>query len=990
MPRAVKDGGIDGEVSNAEVPSGQGLIKPGLTRYQIKTGSFSPQRAREILFSSGDQLKPRIRSCLDKHGTLVVVLFGWDNPDSTDDTSVNQRFLDLLVAVDSNYRTAKIEVWRQNNIISFISNFPSLALQIVGRGNDSFQSHTSWSRDAEMSHPLKLGAAQSETIDAIRQELRKTGSAIHVRLYGEAGIGKTRIALEATAPNDLAPLVLYCQASEFRDSRLMYEMLRDGNSYKAIIVLDECDADSRSYIWNKFKFRGDRLKFVSIYNEWDSATGSTTYLSAPPVEDEKIKAIIQTYVPLADYTDKWVAFCGGYPRVSHVIGSNLKNNPEDLLRPPDTVELWSRFVVGGDDAYSSNVEQRQIVLCHLALFKRFGFSGPVAEEGKAIADAIRQVDRNITYSRFKGIVSELRSRRILQGEYTLYISPKLLHIWLWTEWWRRYGTPFDLESFSQMFPPVLVEGFQEMFRYAAESEAATVVVRKLLGPSGPFTDDYIKTESGSHFFLALTQVSPALAMACLRRTVGTWSKEELLHFIERRDVVFALEHIVEWKDLFVEGAQLLLALAEAENESWGNNASGVFTSLFSPARGEVAPTELPPVERFPILKEALASDSSRRRQLAIKALDTALETHHFYRTIGSHRERFTKPPERWTPKTWGELFDTYRAAWSILVEAIETLPVSEKGNAIAIVLNRSRGLLEIHNVAPMVIGTLGRLPENSYVEKKKVLASLISTLHYSGKNLSTETLSALKDLRDRLVGTDFSSLLKRYVGMNLLTDRVDVDGNHVNSVDVQIEKLAAQAVERPSLLVPELSWLVTEEAEHGFQFGFQLAQLDGTFSLLPGLLDAQQRAGMDGNPYLLGGYLRSLRDRDAELWEDTLTKLAEDIQMRRFVVDLTWRSANMTEASAHRILSLAQEGVVESAEFAVFGYGGVIQSLTEKVFVAWAKYLLAQRDRVAGSVLLDLFCAYYVYKSDKRLPVSLTIRTLTNPVLLRPTEKLSQ
>src|SRR5437868_4053585 len=98
-------------------------------------------------------------------------------------------------------------------------------------------------------------------------------------------------------------------------------------------------------------------------------------------------------------------------------------------------------------------------------------------------------------------------------------------------------------------------------------------VKNLLGPGGPFTDDYIKTKIGAHFFLALAETDPDSALKCLQRTVGTWSKEQLSLNLERRDIVWALERIVEWKELFLGGARLLLALAEAENEHWGNNAS---------------------------------------------------------------------------------------------------------------------------------------------------------------------------------------------------------------------------------------------------------------------------------------------------------------------------------------------------------------------------------------------------------------------------------
>ena len=73
----VADGGIDAEVSGlsgAVLPAG--LISEGLTRYQIKTGSFSASTASDIRsllvkpkFAAGahqrtkDELQPRVLSC---------------------------------------------------------------------------------------------------------------------------------------------------------------------------------------------------------------------------------------------------------------------------------------------------------------------------------------------------------------------------------------------------------------------------------------------------------------------------------------------------------------------------------------------------------------------------------------------------------------------------------------------------------------------------------------------------------------------------------------------------------------------------------------------------------------------------------------------------------------------------------------------------------------------------------------------------------------
>ena len=125
----VADGGIDAQVRDVQVSGGQGIIKQGLTRYQIKTGDFNLGQARyvkEILFRpESTELRARVQSCLDKDGTLIIVLFGWDGPEREDE-QILEKFRKHLVSVNPAYRSARIEVWQQNHLINFLRPFPAV------------------------------------------------------------------------------------------------------------------------------------------------------------------------------------------------------------------------------------------------------------------------------------------------------------------------------------------------------------------------------------------------------------------------------------------------------------------------------------------------------------------------------------------------------------------------------------------------------------------------------------------------------------------------------------------------------------------------------------------------------------------------------------------------------------------------------------------------------------------------------------------------
>ena len=985
----VPDGGIDASV-NAEPARLRGsVIKSHRLGFQVKAGTgFQPWQESNIraeLF--GDQppkktnLGASVRACLNEGGTYVLVCTGVDLPDAQERLAVGHL---MSLFTKCGYKRAKVEVWSQNKLIGLLEPFPSLRLKVNGKAQSTFQTHKSWSRQEDMRKAFQAGDDQQKFVTAVRAELNRAGEAVHVRVTGEPGIGKTRAVLEATGAEDLVSLVIYCDsAAKFRDGELMHELLKEDNQFFVLLIVDECDADARSYIWNKLKNLGPRIRFISIYNEPDETSGTTVYLDAPALGKEETVAILQEYGVPTDRVERWVEFCSGSPRVAHVIGANLKSNPENVLKSPDTVDVWARYIVGGDNARSEHLRQRRIVLEHLALFKRFGFGPRVSAEAKAIAAIIREAEPAITFPRFEEIVKELQVRRILQGENTLYITPKALHIKLWADWWDTHGGSFEPEAFAAKLDGNLVPWFDEMFKYAAQSDAALGVVTRLLGENGPFLDgSYLQERRGARLFLALTEADPKSALECLKRTIGMWSPERLLAFTEgRREVVWALERIVIWHDLFAEAARLLLQLAESDNETWGNNARGIFAGLFSPGYGAVAPTEASLEERFPILKEALESESSGKRRVALKAVEVALETHNFSRSAGAEHQGLKREPKLWMPKTYGELFDGYRRVWSLVWDRLDYLPEDERQKAISVLLGRARGLAGIQSVQGMVIDTLAALAARPYGDRKGIVGTIERILHYDGKTLPTDVQNRWRALRESLIGTGFHALMERYVAMDLLEDKFDDDGKHVDKTTPKIEELARQVLREPSLLDDELHWLVTSEAKNGFRFGYALGTGDRDWSQLPKILQALRNAGEGQSAFFAGGYLRALRERDSVLWEGTLDDLANDQRLRDFLPELTWRSGP-SDRSMLRLLGLAGRGLLPVGSLHMFAFGGVVQGLAEDVFRSIIEFLLETGGREGVLIALDLYHFYYGPKDSKHLlPKDLTLRLLTAPEL---------
>jgi hypothetical protein len=1000
----VADGGVDASVKGSSAESG--LIKNGHTSYQIKTGnSFKPTQLAQIkkeLFGIGKHanlknLAEEVRSCLDKDGTYILVCFGQDFTDN-EIKKVKAHLINFLKKCD--YENSKIEIWGINQLRSFFSSFPSLALLINGQENSIFQSHFSWSEDAEMRRkPFENEQEQQDIINNIQNNLRNNDNnqeCTHIRIFGEAGAGKTRLVLEATRNKDLSPLVIYCNTEKFRDSPLMSALLREDNTFSVILVLDECNEENRSYIQNKFQYKGKRIKIISITNEIEQTSGRILPYEVEKLENHQISSIIKSYVDIPEHhAEQWAVECGGFPRVAHVIGQNLRENPDDIFRSPDTINFWERFIVGYEKPNSEEFRQILVVLRHLALFKKFG-SPKLEKEAKIIWSFINSAESSITWVRFVEIINKLKNRKILQGEYTLYISPKILHVKLWLEFWEKYEgiTPKEI---LQNLPPQLSKWFQEMFEYAKSSFATQRIVRDLLSSNGIFQDlSFLDTEIGGDFFLALSKADPKSAVKALKRVINNLSKEELLHFTKgRRQVIWALERMAEWRDFFPDVARLLLKLSEAENESYSNNASGIFVDLFSNAYGELAPSEATPEQKIPILREAFNSLSDEQHILALRACDKALEIDHFSRMHGTHGEPFHKAPNRWMPKTYGEWFDAYRSVWNLILEVINNLPEGKRKQAADILLRNSFGIGKVPALAEMAINTVRDLLNKSYLERTEVLAKLSRFLWRDNERkksgmqvMDTEVKQKWEDFNKKLSPQDFSSLLQRYIALDLHEERYSEEtGFNTDLTKPIIENLAQQALENPQLLESEFNWLITEKAKRVYDFGLALGQTDVKFTLSTRLIELyiNNSEKENINVGLLGGYFRALKEIDEEAFEIMLDSLLKNVQMKKFVPALT-QGSGLTERGAIRITELLKNNEITFFELNRFQYGLQIKNISEETFRIWIEFLLSQTDAYAISIALDYLHQYHIHedsleKNKLKLPEDISFNALTHETL---------
>jgi hypothetical protein len=970
----VADGGIDACVTG-NVNADSILVK-GTTRYQVKAGHrFKPWQLSALkkeLFGKSTAkpskkiLAPEICDCLNKKDRYVLITFGYDLTPSQQ-SAAKEHLTKLLQACG--YRAPKVDVFGQGQVIGQLSLFPSLSLAFQNKSGLSFRTVEEWKAQGDMVQALQLSDDQARVIKTIREELRGTKHR-HLRLIGEPGLGKTRLALEALTAEDLAPQALYVlHAEDFQRSQLFNELLRKDAAENVTLVIDECSEKERASIWNSFRER-ENIRLLTIdHGPEQSRDDAMMVLDLPRLPDDQIKAILGSYVPKNVDPSHWVAWCEGSPRVAHAVGENLKSNPEDLLKPPATVPIWERFIAGYDTRDSQSSQETLTILRHIALFTKFGFEDPVAHEAKFIWQLIQKANSLITWERFQELVARLRQRRILQGKRTLFIVPKALHIHLWINYWDTYGRDFSFVDFFAGVPSQLQNWFLQFFIYGHASSVARDTIGRILSPAGPFSNrEFLISPAGTRFINYLAEADPGNTLTLIERTFGNWSIENLLAFKEgRQDIVWALEKIAVWKEYFPRATKMLIKLALAENSNYGNNSTGVLRELFRTGLGWAA-TQSPPVERFAIINELLRSQEEQEVGLGLSLCEEWLSTGGGFRIVGAEYQGLRPELEFWKPKIWKQVFDAWLLCWKHLWSVSRDWQAERRQLANRIFVDAGLELVNFKPISAEIMDTLVKLAEDDATDRKEFTHRLIGKLRFRSERLPRELVNQLRALDKKLTGQSFWERFCRFVLNTNWDEDYTVKGDKVRELSrpsLLVKKLVAEVVREPTLLSTYLPKIVREEGHRLPEFGRLLATKVNQESVVREIISAQLDADLSKNTQFIGGYFSGFRAQNSDRWESFVQELLRSERTRALGITIVLYSGR-SESVLRMLLQMFRSNAVDASVFNGLAWEAPKAAFPPDMVEEVLQALVNTNNEQSLRVAIDLADYYFFNKEDPR------------------------
>jgi len=136
---------------------------------------------------------------------------------------------------------------------------------------------------------------------------------------------------------------------------------------------------------------------------------------------------------------------------------------DGLVRHDARLELRASDVERTSDEY----KRRHLVLSSMALFKRFGWSPAVVAGTYEVFELIiSKLNPGLSKAEFINTIDQMVRRKILQGDHFLYITPRALHIKLWTDWWGEFGSAINMVELVPTLSEHMRQWFGEMIEYA--------------------------------------------------------------------------------------------------------------------------------------------------------------------------------------------------------------------------------------------------------------------------------------------------------------------------------------------------------------------------------------------------------------------------------------------------------------------------------------------------------------------------------------------
>lgn len=781
--------------------------------------------------------------------------------------------------------------------------------------------------------------------------LQSLESALHsdkpvARLTGLSGLGKSRLVVEFIGKHHIPEdFILIYNASSSEDLLIKTLIQACDAELSALVVIENCSVNLHNKIAKIF-FEPHNLQIITV-DYYHDKVQSSVHIKLEKLSFDKIKKLVYQLLPNANsnYINRISKFVEGFPLLVDMLIQNFRDSGE-LSAEFSESDLIDKLINGD----SSLTKEHRELLRVMSLFDYFKYEKDANEEGNNDKVLINRIANTCNID-FDSVITKFSEKELINitGRFAR-VTPKPLAINLAMEWWKHSLFERQSELIKNLHEPI-VESFCKQITYLDSSINVQDFVKNFCEAGSPFGQaELLLSKQGSRLFRALVEVNPHVTNDLLYRILGRLSDDEISNIDGdvRRNFVWALEMLAFHEYCFEKAAWCLFKLAQFENESYGNNATGQFSQLF---RWQLSGTKADFSQRLSVLGKIIALDVESADSVVVKAIKTALNTHGGTRTCGAEYQG-TKPElKEWMPEKWKEIYDYWQALLNILIVIAERGQLVEEvkdtfGHQIRS-LTRYKQFKQLDGFIKEIIQLTGKY-------WPAAAQSINHALHYDKKGMDQQQIEYIESW-EKLLSPDENSIEEKLKLIVLNPSREHVEGKDGHYIDMAAEdakKLANELKESHEQIGSYLDLLLTfPEQKQSWIFAKHLVLgSDDVDDLLDTLL-RYIREHDKGHGQFVTGFLSGLYHKSPEKWREIIKLFGFDEQLNKYYPDVI-RTGNFDTSDLNTFIKLIKSNQLPSSSASSLIYGCATEHLTESEIAQFCMSL-SEIDATAVWVALD-------------------------------------
>ncbi|MGI5818102.1 MAG: hypothetical protein ACOX9R_08385 [Armatimonadota bacterium] len=905
------DGGADAMLQYSP-PLPSRWLPPAPVVFQFKSGDIAP---RDI---ENEVAKDEPKGALAEGGSYCIAVGRELAP-----PQLNNRQKRLAQSVCNVNPAAEHRFYHAEQLAEWANELPTLVYWF--RDCTSLLTFEQWASLAEYSNPF-VADGRETTLDAIQTWLDDDARTC-LALEGLSGVGKSRVVLEALRAT--ASEVVYADHPDALQHSDFWRWVTGGDSHKAVLVVDQCDSQDAVATLKRRADVHQRVKLLTVQTVEELTSPSDVAWHVDKLDEKAMEEVLKQAAPgLSHEARSYVVDVSeGYVNLAIQIARALQELPR-----PYTVDLVRQRGVRGVLNRLMPSRDLRRTMGALSMMRRVGFEGEVRPELETLADTLRLSIQDMEHA-----AGRMKARGLVRkaGRYRR-VTPKILAVALAEETVEAHSCV--LHTLIRMLPNDRAkEAFVDRLADLTGREEVRRFCEWALGEGGLFPDmEDLRGDGSAWTFRRLAAGAPEVALARLEGFILTAALDDLRGWMSwRPEVVWLLRELARPAATFERAANLLLRLAEACGDEFGVGAGDAWTSLFQTF---FSGTEVPPLDRYCLLEQALSPTSSpERKQHALSALRKILTVHET--GSGPGTPRGAMPPDVWQPRTWGDCFEAKKAALPVLDIALADPEVREQAETV--LLEAARLLGRMPNIDVDILERLQRLPRMTQKRRVELRDVLERALDPECSHVSDEGRRLAQTLYEEVNGCEFGDRLRRWVGTWSHSDwRAHYDKG--KGVTAKSEELAQEAVAEPTRYFPEAAWLTTLEAEYAVAFARALGKADTEHLWLRALLEAPDEGRQVGvvGAYLIGRWMHGDRGWVAEVINEWM---GDEQVPAAFVLEVV-RQLPPSEQHVDRLLLLVQQGRLQHSDLVSLSWGPYREEASVAEFRRITEFILSGDD----------------------------------------------